>query len=67
MAEVTLQMLNERGLDPVLVPLPGDGLLENLLQGMLLGDMVSYYLAVLKGVDPAPVSVITEFKRRIAP
>lgn len=67
MAEVTLQMLNERGLDPVLVPLPGEGQLENLLQGMLLGDMVSYYLAVLKGVDPAPVSVITEFKRRIAP
>ena len=66
MTEVTLQMFNERGLDPILVELPGKGLLENVLQGMALGDLVSYYLAVLKGVDPAPVSVIKEFKARIS-
>ncbi len=66
MAEVTLQMLNERGLDPVFVTLPGDDLLKNVLQGIALGDMASYYLAVLKGVDPAPVTPIKEFKARIS-
>lgn len=66
MAEVTLQMLNERGLDPVFVTLPGDDLLSNVLQGIALGDLASYYLAVLKGVDPAPVSPIKEFKARIS-
>jgi glucose/mannose-6-phosphate isomerase len=66
MAEVTLQMLNERGLDPVLVALPGNDLMGNVLQGMALGDMASYYLAVLKGVDPAPVTPIKEFKARIS-
>ncbi len=66
MTEVTLQMLNERGLDPVLVTLPGDDLLSNVLHGMVLGDMTSYYLAMLKGVDPAPVAPIKEFKARIS-
>jgi len=65
MTEVTLQMFNERGLDPVLVSLPGEDLLDNILSGMVLGDMVSYYMAALKGIDPAPVSVIKEFKDRI--
>jgi len=64
---VTLQMLNERGLDPVLVTLPGESLLENVLHGVALGDMASYYLAIIRGVDPAPVASITEFKGRIAP
>lgn len=66
MAEVSLQMLNERGLDPVLVTLPGQDQLGNVLQGIALGDMASYYLAVLKGVDPAPVAPIKEFKARIS-
>lgn len=66
MAEVTLQMMNERGLDPVLIALPGNDLMGNLLQGIALGDMTSYYLAILKGVDPAPVAPIKEFKARIS-
>ncbi len=66
MAEVTLQMLNERGLDPVFVTLPGNDLLSNVLQGIALGDMASYYTAILKGVDPAPVTPIKEFKARIS-
>ncbi|MHC1680836.1 MAG: bifunctional phosphoglucose/phosphomannose isomerase [Methanomassiliicoccales archaeon] len=66
MAEVTLQMLNERGLDPVFVALPGNDLLSNVLQGISLGDLSSYYMAVLLGVDPAPVTPIKEFKARIS-
>ena len=66
MAEVTLQMLNERGLDPVFVALPGNDLMSNVLQGIALGDMASYYTAILKGVDPAPVTPIKEFKARIS-
>jgi hypothetical protein len=32
---------------------------------MILGDHVSYYLAMLKGVDPTPVSSIKELKKRL--
>jgi glucose/mannose-6-phosphate isomerase len=65
MVTVTIQMFNERGLDPVLVQLDGNTLLENIVSGLIMGDMVSYYLAGLKGVDPMPVDVIVEFKKRI--
>ena len=33
---------------------------------MLLGDLVSIYLAVLRGVDPGPVKVIDELKAALA-
>jgi glucose/mannose-6-phosphate isomerase len=65
MTMVTIQMFNERGMDPIIVQLDGNELLENLIYGLILGDMVSYYLARLRDVDPTPVDVITEFKKRI--
>jgi glucose/mannose-6-phosphate isomerase len=33
---------------------------------VLLGDLVSLYLAVLRGVDPAPVAAIDTLKERLA-
>jgi glucose/mannose-6-phosphate isomerase len=66
MTMVTIQMFNERGTDPIVVQLEGTTLLENLIYGLILGDMVSYYLARLRDVDPTPVDVIAEFKTRIS-
>jgi glucose/mannose-6-phosphate isomerase len=65
MTDVTIQMFNERGLDPVVVPMEGETIMENLIYGLILGDMVSYYIARINGVDPMPVEVIGEFKKRI--
>jgi hypothetical protein len=33
---------------------------------VLLGDLVSFYLAVLTGVDPSPVTALTELKQALA-
>jgi glucose/mannose-6-phosphate isomerase len=33
---------------------------------VLLGDLVSLYLAVLRGVDPCPVELIDELKAQLA-
>ncbi len=43
----------------------GTGRLARLLSLVLLGDLVSVYLAYLRGVDPAPVEVIDAVKRRM--
>jgi glucose/mannose-6-phosphate isomerase len=67
MAMVTIQMFNERGMEPVLVQLEGSTPMQNLIYGLILGDLVSYYLARLRDLDPTPVDVIGEFKRRIGP
>ena len=37
-----------------------------VLSLVLLGDLVSLYLAVLNGVDPSPVARIEDFKQRLA-
>ncbi len=39
---------------------------ERLLSLVLLGDLVSLYLAVLRGVDPTPVAVIDRLKSALA-
>ena len=39
---------------------------ERVLSLVLLGDLVSLYLAVLRGVDPTPVDVLTELKARLS-
>ncbi|MFQ5837195.1 MAG: bifunctional phosphoglucose/phosphomannose isomerase [Thermoplasmata archaeon] len=41
------------------------GILSHLLEFILLGDFVSVYLAVLRGVDPLPVTPIDRLKRAI--
>jgi glucose/mannose-6-phosphate isomerase len=66
MVLVTIQMLNEANYDPLVIPLQGNNHAENLLSGIIMGDHVSYYLAMLNGQEPASVPVIQSFKERIA-
>ncbi len=44
----------------------GENAVERLFSLVLLGDLVSLYLAVLRGVDPAPVTAIEQLKRDLA-
>ena len=44
----------------------GNTALERLLSLVLLGDLVSVYLAVLAGVDPTSVLALENFKERLA-
>jgi glucose/mannose-6-phosphate isomerase len=44
----------------------GETRLERLISMVLLGDLVSLYLAVLRGVDPAPVEAIDSLKSALS-
>ena len=48
------------------VPARGETRLERLVSLVLLGDLVSLYLAVLRGVDPVHVRAIDALKERLA-
>jgi glucose/mannose-6-phosphate isomerase len=63
--EATISIFEDFKLNPVVVDLDGTTTLENVMGGIVLGDHVSYYLAMMNGVDPTPVSSITELKKRI--
>lgn len=43
----------------------GDSLLSRALYLIYLGDFVSYYLAILNGVDPTPIARIDFFKEQL--
>jgi glucose/mannose-6-phosphate isomerase len=44
----------------------GAGRLARLASLVQFGDYLSFYLAMLSGVDPTPIASIDEFKRRLA-
>jgi glucose/mannose-6-phosphate isomerase len=44
----------------------GDTRLERLVSLVLLGDLVSLYMAVLRGVDPVSVRAIEVLKERLS-
>lgn len=44
----------------------GDSLLEKIFSLIYLGDMISYYLAILQKVDPTAINLITELKKEIS-
>ncbi len=44
----------------------GQTTMERVISLVLLGDLVSVYLAVLRGVDPGPVTVIEQLKSALA-
>jgi glucose/mannose-6-phosphate isomerase len=53
------------GAPAIQVDARGESRLERVLSLVLLGDIVSVYLAVLAGVDPTPVEALERFKQRL--
>ena len=43
----------------------GEGRLANQLSLLYIADMTSYFLALLRGIDPTPVAMISKLKKRI--
>ncbi len=43
----------------------GDSLLSRMFSGIYYGDFASYYLALLNKIDPTPVNVIENLKKRL--
>ena len=62
---LTLEMIRELGLDLLEIESEGKGLLSRIFSLVYLGDYVSYYLAILRGVDPTPIPRIRDFKSRM--
>lgn len=51
---------------PVLrVPAAGDTLLQEMFASLLIADYASYYLAAEYGVEPGPVAMVEEFKKKL--
>jgi glucose/mannose-6-phosphate isomerase len=64
--ELTGAEVQRAGAPALVVHSRGDSRLERVLSLLLLGDLVSVYLAVLEGVDPTPVVSLGRFKEALA-
>jgi glucose/mannose-6-phosphate isomerase len=63
--EVSARMLSGMRPEPHVVQAEGETVLEQLLWLIAYGDFVTLYLAVLNGVNPAPVELVEKFKREL--
>jgi len=63
--ELTADLLKEKGIEVDFVELEKKNILEKVFQNLILSDWVSYYLAKEYKIDPAPVRIVEEFKRKL--
>ena len=62
---ITKEVLNAH-IDIQEIASEGDSKLERCLSLVHMGDYISYYTALGRNVDPMPVAIIEEFKRKMA-
>ena len=64
--DVTAEVMAAAGLEAIRVSDRGAGATARVMSLVLLGDLVSVYLAILRGKDPTPVEEIEGLKRRLS-
>jgi glucose/mannose-6-phosphate isomerase len=64
-SEIVRRVIEEKNVATLLVPSQGASFLTRLLYLVYLGDLASYYLALLNGVNPKPVAVIDFLKTEL--
>ncbi|MEO5627527.1 MAG: bifunctional phosphoglucose/phosphomannose isomerase [Candidatus Saccharimonadales bacterium] len=63
--EVSARLLSGLRPEPHIVDVEGTTLLEQLLWASVFGDFVTIYLALLNGINPAPVDLVEKFKKAL--
>ena len=63
--DLVKEELDRVGAPSVQLHTEGDSRLERVLSAVLLGDLVSVYMAVLAGVDPTETAALTRLKEQL--
>jgi glucose/mannose-6-phosphate isomerase len=63
--DLTAELYRDRGIEVEMIDIQGETFLEKVLNTSILGDWISYYLALEYGVDPNPVDMVEEFKLKL--
>src|SRR3954451_15821445 len=64
--ELTASLIEPEAAGTLCLESRGTVALERVMSLVMLGDLVSIYLAVLRGIDPTPVDVIERLKEELA-
>lgn len=63
--DLTKDLIQKFGVDVECIEMEGEDSLTKIFSTVLLADWTSYYLALEGGVDPTPVDVIEELKKKL--
>ncbi len=61
--EATANLISQSGVESEIIDMEGDSVFEKIFQTVLLGDFMSYYLALAYNQDPTPVHMVEELKK----
>jgi glucose/mannose-6-phosphate isomerase len=64
--DITADILENEDVNVIEVWSRGEDLLARIFSLIYIGDFVSYYLAILYGIDPTPVERVTYLKKELA-
>jgi glucose/mannose-6-phosphate isomerase len=64
--EITRKIIQDKVAEFIVCPTKGKGKMARMFSLIFLGDLVSYYLAILNQVDPSPVACIEDLKKELA-
>jgi glucose/mannose-6-phosphate isomerase len=59
------QLMKEKHLETEIILLRGKTMLEWIFEASYMGDWLSYYLALAYGIDPEPVVMVEDFKKKM--
>lgn len=64
--EIMRELLTEKAVPNETIEAEGESEFSQVIAQIYFGDYVSYYLAILNGIDPTPVELIESFKKKLA-
>jgi len=64
--DITKGIIKKEGIEVLEIWSEGQGLLSRIFSLIYTGDFISYYLAILYGIDPTPVDRVTYLKNELA-
>jgi len=64
--EITRKIIEDKVTEFIVCPTKGKGKMARMFSLIFLGDLASYYLAILNQVDPSPVACIEDLKKELA-
>lgn len=63
--EITANILKDYGVESEIIDIEGESVFEKLFNSVYLADFAAYYLAEKNGIDPTPVAMVEELKKRL--
>ncbi|OGD36666.1 hypothetical protein A2V94_00140 [Candidatus Atribacteria bacterium RBG_16_35_8] len=64
--KITRKIIQGKVAEFIVCPTKGKGKMSRMFSLIFLGDLASYYLAILNQVDPSPVACIEDLKKELA-